>query len=204
MPQQYEATARRDFHISVTCENCGHQYSYDHPYKISITGGSRYWASKIAQDDMQRAINDYRYIVDTEEYSRWGWWHISGRWSPIPHFNRRTGLGWKTCPECNYTQSWMVHTKKASRASKIVILISLLIVLFWIGYALTQGDSLDGFSSNDKTGIFLAISCVGAFGLLFAWIIYQILYVFLVPMLSPFILVNFGKGRPEQTHKPRF
>jgi len=107
VPDTIEATIRDAATIEVECEACGHQFSYEQVFLAK--------ADVRQADPRADAVRAIKRLGD-EMRSGFG----KGDYSK---------LKWERCPNCGYTQSWMVKRARISQGLRIFLVPE--IVLFF-------------------------------------------------------------------------
>lgn len=105
MPDTIEATIRDAATIEVECEACGHQFSYDQVFLAK--------ADVRQADPRPDAVRAMKALAERmrdgfgkDDYSK---------------------LRWVRCPNCGYTQSWMVKRARISQGLKLFLVPELLL-----------------------------------------------------------------------------
>jgi len=94
-----EATIRDTATIEVECESCGHKFSYEQVF--------------LAKAEVHRAnpqADGIRAIKQLGEQLRSGFG--KGNYSK---------LNWKRCPNCRYTQSWMIKKARITQGMRLFL-----------------------------------------------------------------------------------
>ncbi len=106
MADTVEATIRDTATIEVECESCGHEFSYEQVF--------------LAKADVHRAnpqLDGMRAIRNLGDQLRSGFG--KGDYSKI---------SWHRCPNCGYTQSWMLKRARITHWTRIVLPIVVVLV----------------------------------------------------------------------------
>jgi hypothetical protein len=87
----YQGTSKIAAQVSVCCEACGNNYTYDHIIKAGGQASDKYAAMALANTNLTKAVEkikagDYRTVADH-----------------------------KPCPKCGYVQSWMIDPVRRRR-----------------------------------------------------------------------------------------
>jgi len=137
MPKVYQTTAHFTVDVEAECENCGHKYTYSHHLSSKVETGLKKEAIPKVNEQTAILLREYRNIIYSGNFNRKEWWLVklnfslsNSTWLKIDH---RSGLGFEKCPECGYTQSWMVKPLQGSIARTgagiIAGIVALLIII---------------------------------------------------------------------------
>jgi len=122
MPDVVEATVRDVGTIHVTCENCGHEFEYEQIF-LGKTEVRRVDPRPDSIAALKTMAEQIRSGFGKGDYHR---------------------LEWHRCPQCKYTQSWMVKRARSSLTKRIFLPILIVVLVIGTIMAMFQSDVTAG------------------------------------------------------------